>query len=137
MEINRTGNIDKLLDEAGVFHALFDSARIVDAEAGLVLDYTESGFQVKTAPCSAVFDSGARCRNCTSIRALYTGEHVVKLEYVGGVVMLLLSVPLTLNGQPVVVELLKDVSSSMTVDTVGAQERPYGNEVSSLISNLN
>ncbi|SBW10481.1 putative Diguanylate cyclase [uncultured delta proteobacterium] len=127
-------NITALLLEQDIFHSLFDISRIVDAESGKIQDL-ESGVVLETrTSCNDVFGTDSRCKNCTSIRAHYSNESVVKLEYVNGSVLLILSVPLQVCGKRLVAELVKDITKSMTVDL---KDSLFSGEVPAIIDKLN
>ncbi len=124
-----------LLDKHNFFYKLFDVVRLVDAQEGKQLEYTADGIIVETAiHCTDVFNSSERCKNCTSVRALYAGKTMIKLEYVGGAVLLIFSVPLQHEGRNIVIEMVKNISDSMTVDV---KDQYRLDEVNNIINNLN
>ncbi len=134
MSVSTSETINQLLSEAGVFGSLFDAARIVDAKSGRVVECSNNEVRDTGITCVDVFGTSERCKNCTSIRALYTNEQVVKLEYVDGSVLLVVSVPLRYEGTPIVVELVKNITNSMTVDIKDVYRK---DEVSGIIDKLN
>ena len=66
--------------------------------------------------CTDVFGRQERCQNCISMRALFMNEQVVKLEYTENAILLIISAPTIIDGQRVVVELVKDITKSLTVE---------------------
>lgn len=127
-------DIITLLEKHNIFHALFDISRIVEAESGKIHELKDGVITETRVSCNDVFGSDSRCKNCTSIRAHYSNETVVKLEYVNGSVLLILSVPLQVDGARLVVELVKDITKSMTVDIKDAL---FSGEVPAIIDRLN
>lgn len=127
--------IREVLERSGVIVDLFDIIRLVNAEKGLLLEYMPDGtLSTTNVYCTEVLGQDERCKNCSSLRAYYSNETIVKLEYVGGAVLLIFSVPFELDSRRVIVELVKDISKSMTVDL---KDSHRANEVTGIIDNLN
>lgn len=129
-----TDSIGEILVNSDAFLNMFDVMRIVDAEEGRILEAADGRICETGVNCTDVFGSDERCKNCTSIRSFYTGEQVVKLEYAGGAVLLIMSVPITYGGRRAVAELVKDITKSMTVNI---QDAGRENEVAGMIDSLN
>ncbi|MDR2671673.1 MAG: GGDEF domain-containing protein [Oscillospiraceae bacterium] len=116
MEAINRNEIENVLMRGGAYSELFDLLRLVDAEKCEIMELMPDGVVNTHVSCTDIFDCNERCKNCTSIRAYYTGETVVKLEYHKGVVLLVLSVPLMMEGKRYIAEMIKDITQSMTVD---------------------
>ena len=127
-------SIYDILRHSNTFVDMFDIMRIVDAEGGRLLETVDGQIRETGVRCTDVFDTDERCKNCTSIRSFYTGEQVVKLEYTGGTVLLIMSVPISYGGHRVVAELVKDITDSMTVNI---KDLNRADEVAGMIDNLN
>lgn len=124
-----------LLESQENFLHIYDIIRLVDPQRGELLEYDHSSGIKKTGvSCNDVFGTEERCQNCTSIRAFYSGKTMVKLEYSQGKVLLILSVPITVDDSLVVAELVKDISDSMTVDI---RSHSRVDKVTSVIHSLN
>lgn len=127
--------IEGMLEKTGVFTGMFDIIRLVDQEKGLLLEFDPDGAVLESAiTCTSIFGSNERCRNCTSMRAYYSDQTMVKLEYNQGSVLLILSVPVVLDGKRVVAELIKDITNSMTLDV---KDKLRVDGVTQIIQNLN
>ena len=127
--------IQELLQENNIFRGMFDILRMVDPERGVLLEWTPDGSIQKTDIfCTDVFGSKERCRNCTSSRAFYADKTMVKLEYAGGAVLLIMSTPVTHRGKRIIVEMVKNISESMTMDV---QDKHRIDGVTNIIQNLN
>ncbi len=126
--------IGTLLAETGVYAELFDVMRVVDVQAGKLIEIRDGKATETGIGCVDAFGTTERCKNCSSIRALYSNEQVVKLEYVAGSVLLIVSAPITVGQRRLVAELVKDITSSMTIDN--RDEHRQG-EVSVIIDRLN
>lgn len=127
-------DIMSILRQRDILPNLFDLSRIVEPESGKLVELNCGALQETKVSCNDVFGSDARCRNCTSLRAHYSNETVVKLEYAGGAVLLILSIPVEIQGRLLVVELAKDITKSMTVDV---RDSLFAGEVPSIINKLN
>ena len=134
MAMNAYSEIIALLNQHNIFYSLFDISRIVEAESGKIQELKDGIILETQACCNDVFGSDSRCRNCTSIRAHYSNETVVKLEYDNDSVLLIMSVPLEVCGKRLVVELVKDITKSMTVDL---KDSLFSGEVPAIIDKLN
>lgn len=124
-----------MLAANNIFANMFDILRMVDPEEGLLLEFDANDtIQVTKICCTDVFGSGERCRNCTSTRAYYSNTTKVKLEYANGMVLLIFSTPITYEGRRLVVEMVKDITDSMTLDV---QDKQRMDGVTNIIFNLN
>ena len=92
-------DIMSILRQRDILPNLFDLSRIVEPESGKLVELNCGALQETKVSCNDVFGSDARCRNCTSLRAHYSNETVVKLEYAGGAVLLILSIPVEIQGR--------------------------------------
>ena len=127
-------DIMSILRQRDILPNLFDLSRIVEPESGKLVELNCGALQETKVSCNDVFGSDARCRNCTSLRAHYSNETVVKLEYANSAVLLILSIPVEIQGRLLVVELAKDITKSMTVDV---RDSLFAGEVPSIINKLN
>ncbi len=128
-------SIHKILEQKGIFSEMFDIIRLVDAKHGRLLECASDGTITDTViSCVDVFGTDERCKNCTSMRAYYANETVTKLEYAGNSVLLVFSTPITVDGERVVAELVKDITKSMTVNM---RDDLRTTEVPGIIDNLN
>lgn len=128
-------NIFSMLEQNRIFQEMFDIIRMVDPERGVLLEFGADN-QVRETEicCTDVFGSNERCRNCTSTRAFYSDKTMIKLEYAGGAVLLIFSVPIVHDGRRIVVEMVKDISESMTVDV---RDQHRVDSMTAVIDNLN
>lgn len=126
--------LKKHLNDTGVYTDFFDVTRLVDAQSGRVIELNDGKILETIANCVDALGSSERCKNCTSIRALYTNEQVVKLEYAKGSVLLIVSQPVVIDNRTLVIEMVKDITASMTVDI---KDEYRADEVSVIIDKFN
>ncbi|MDL2313895.1 GGDEF domain-containing protein [Desulfovibrio sp. OttesenSCG-928-C14] len=127
-------DIQSVLMEQGLLWNIFDLSRIVDAENGTIVELKDGKLVTTEILCNNVLGTHERCENCSSIRAHYSKETVVKLEYANESVFLILSVPVFIQNRHLVVEIVKDITRSMTVDL---KDQKFKNELPSIICKLN
>lgn len=98
--------------------ALFDFYRLVDVDTYEVMEYSDDCTRVVDThqTCHHVWGDGGPCANCTSRACVRRAEPIVKLMSLDEKQFLLIySVPVTVDGKPFALELIKDVSSSLVV----------------------
>ena len=104
------------LMDGTVFPELFDIVRVIDAKTGRLYGLEDGKLVDKQTSCTEAFGTVERCKNCTSLRAQNTNEHVVKIEYLDGGIFLFMSVPIVINRRFLVVELIKNIKKSIAGD---------------------
>ena len=134
MPENMYSDIISMLMDRNVFHELFDIFRIVEAKTGKLIELKDGVLHKTDIPCNNVFGSDQRCRNCTSIRAYYTNETIAKIEYSNGSILLIMSIPIQIDTNRIVVELVKDITRSLTVDV---KDSTFSGEIPAIIDKLN
>lgn len=81
--------------------------------------------------CHAVWGRCERCENCTSLRALRNGSTLYKLEMVEGSTYWICSRYIRIDGQPVIAELVRNVTDRLIMDS------DQRDEIGILINNFN
>ena len=132
-DVKETNTLDGSLIKA-VYGNLFEIVRVVDAQIGRLIEVTDGKAEQQMISCIEMFGSFERCKNCTSLRAYHSNEQVVKLEFINEAVWLMMSVPVDIDGKRYVVELIKDITKSMTVDQSDDYRR---DEVATIIDKFN
>lgn len=127
---NETGN--GFLDKINLLDKLYDNIRLVDPVLKKVLEYHSKKIVHTDSMCYDVWERGAFCGNCVSMRAYITDQAQYKLEYSPHQICQITAVPTELDGQRLVVEIIKDVTESMSVTSGG-----HSDEITTLIDNLN
>jgi len=92
-----------------------DLVRLVDPIARNVL--TDDGGPRENEICHSVWGHCDRCENCTSLRALRSGERAYKLETLNENTYWVCSRFLRIDGQPFVAELVCDVTNRLIMDS--------------------
>jgi len=66
--------------------------------------------------CYDFWETGTICENCISIRALNEGNVITKLEYNSEKVFMVMAMPMVMDEEEVVLEMLKDITANTIVD---------------------
>ena len=132
-DVKKIDPLDDILVN-GIYGNLFDIVRIVDAQRGRLIEVADGKAEQQMVGCVEMFGTFERCKNCTSLRAYHSNEQVVKLEFINEAVWLMMSAPLEIDGKRFVVELIKDITKSMTVDENNDYRR---DEVATIIDSFN
>ncbi|WP_458862643.1 GGDEF domain-containing protein [Acidaminobacterium chupaoyuni] len=106
-----------------------DIVRLVDPVAKKVLQ--EDGENLTGEACHTVWGRCERCENCTSLRALQRQDTAYKLEIFNGHTYWVCSRFLKTEGHPGILELVKDVTDRLIMDT------DQRDQIGMLISNYN
>jgi len=124
--------VDFTKEEADSFLSLMreehDLVRLVDPAVRRVL--TDEGRNTEDV-CHMVWGRCGRCENCTSLRAIQGEKTYYKLETKNSSTYWVCSRFLRLEGKPMILELVTDITDQLIMDS---DER---NEIGTLISNFN
>ncbi|MDR0882733.1 MAG: GGDEF domain-containing protein [Candidatus Adiutrix sp.] len=126
--------VRQIVTESCLYEALFDVVRLVDPLAGTVVEVNDGRAQKTEIDCVAAFQTDRRCKYCTSLQALYSDKQTVKLEYRNGSIFLVISAPIRVGEQQAVVELVKDITETLSVDKRDASSEM---EIPIIIDKLN
>lgn len=122
------------MDKLKIFDSLYDAVRIVDPSSKKVLILSGEEIIVTDHTCYAFWNKDSLCDNCISIRAFHENKSLIKIEKKGKEIIMVTAIPIKLNGDAVVVELLKDVTDSILLSKDVAVENK---EINDVISSLN
>lgn len=109
-----TLSFEKLEENITFFMEMYDSVRIVDPEHKNVKSYNNAFVEDTDETCYHFWGKNQICDNCISIRAKQERKSFIKLERYGDKVMMVTVIPIITPGQSYIVELLKDVTDSLT-----------------------
>ena len=111
--------VDFTKDEARSFLSVMqddnDIVRLVDPVNRQVLD--DNGLAITHQICHAVWGRCDRCENCTSLRAIQNQNTAYKLETMNSHTYWVCSRFLRIGGAPTIVELIRDVTDQLIMDT--------------------
>jgi two-component system, cell cycle response regulator len=105
----------EMLNKIKFIEKTYDIMRVVDPVNQRVLTYKENGVVESDIVCYHFWNKEISCNNCVSIRAYKENDVFIKLEYQKDSIFMVLAIPVKLEEDTVVIELLKDVSKNMLV----------------------
>ncbi len=116
------------------FKKMYQTVRIVDPCKKKVIDYYDNNMMETEGICYAYWNNNTFCENCISMRAYLNKDTVFKLEYVEDKLFMVTAMPIETTDSIVVLELLKDVTNTMFIDT---RDYDRAHEIKNYITNLN
>jgi len=108
---------DITLVKLQLFEKMYESMRIVDPVSKKVLEIKENVLCEVDTICYDFCEKQKVCDNCISIRAYNENNTIFKMENKGNNIFMVTAIPIAIQGRNLVVELLKEVTSSLYVDT--------------------
>ena len=108
-------SLDQLENELKFFYKIYDVVRLVDPLKKRVIEYNGDSFQYTNHICYDYWKKGKICDNCISVRANIENTSFVKIEEKENKILMVTAIPIENDGNPVVLELLKDATSSMFI----------------------
>lgn len=105
--------IEAIVNKLLVFEKMYESMRIVDPLRKKVLEIKDNKLCESDEICHDFWKKQIMCDNCISIRAYEEDEAIFKMEKKDDSVYMITAVPISYQGKRFVIELLKDVTSSM------------------------
>ena len=94
---------------------MYDIVRLVDPIHKKVLDYRGNSLEDTEEICHCYWESGKICDNCISTRAYKKNRSFVKLEQSKSTILLVTAVPILNTKNPVILELMKNVTDSILI----------------------
>lgn len=123
--------MEDLKNTLDVLDKIYDSVRIIRPLRKKILEFTEGALSETQYNCFDFWSHGRNCNNCVSMRAFNEKNIFFKLDWVGNKSYMVIAVPVQDTSETVILELLKDVSNSIVVET------PTGTRNTSLLQTLN
>ncbi len=126
--------IYEVYEKLNIVEKLYDKIRLVDPVNKRVISYTE--YEKLEAPlkCFDFLGKHKECENCVSMRAYHENETFIKLEYSKNDILMITAVPIQLSDRKAVIELFKNVTNSLMLQS---SEGDHRNIVSGIIENIN
>jgi len=125
-----------ILEKISIFDKLYDQMRLVDPFSGRVVEYDNGILNQLNTRCFEYWTRNKACENCISMRALNENNTFIKIEYTKDNIYMITAIPYELSDRKIVIELLKDVTDSMTFERTKA-DGTENNEMHSLIDHMN
>lgn len=127
-------NYKSLLEKLQIFEKMYDAIRIVDPLGKRVLEIRENDLLKLDIECYNYWKKEQICDNCISMRAFNEDDTFYKMEYIDGNVFMITAVPVWVEENRLVVELLKNTSKNMIL---GDQNHDGAVKVLTMIEYMN
>lgn len=114
----------KLAKELDFFEEIYDSIRLVDPTQKKVHSYLKPDIHPvcdREEKCYGLWEKGACCENCISMRVLNQNRSIVKIAYNRTMIYLVTAVPVHYEGKRLAIELLKDITHDGIIDVEGQE----------------
>ncbi|MDF2537258.1 MAG: putative signal transduction protein [Herbinix sp.] len=128
--------IKDILDKLDIFERAYDQIRLIDPIAKKIVEYKEKIVNETNFSCYHFWRKNKVCDNCVSMRAYRENDTFIKMEYTNDEIYMVTAIPIELNNRIVVLELIKNITNSMSVDVVEKETIEQRTEVNSMLDNI-
>lgn len=108
--------MEELMYTLDILNKIYDSVRIIRPLEKKVITLTEGALCETNNHCYDFWSTEKICSNCISMRAFNEKASFSKLSWTDDRIYMVIAVPVQDTAETVILELLKDVTGSMTVD---------------------
>ncbi len=127
-------SLSRLEENLVWFRNLYDSVRLVDPIEKKVIEYRHYNRNYTENICYDYWGKGKICESCISTRAYLYNKCFIKLEHTATSIMVVIAMPVEGAEKPLVIELLKNATDSIVVDTI---EPSRGCPIHNTVAELN
>lgn len=110
-------NISTYINSGMILEKISDITRIVDPLKKKVISFKENDISTEDIKCFDFWEKGQVCENCISMRAYNDNASYVKIEYNDDKMYMVTAFPYNISGSKVIVEILKDITNSMFLES--------------------
>ncbi|AHF06523.1 GGDEF domain-containing protein [Desulfitobacterium metallireducens] len=125
----------KIFDSLKIVDKMYEHIRLIDPVTKKIIASYGEDLSRAGAECFALWKKGKSCDNCVSMRAFNEDQTIVKIEYTPDKIFMLTAIPVELENQKVIVEILKDTTQSMIFQS--GDSPASSSIVCGIIDNLN
>ena len=111
----------EILTKYNIIDKIYDIGRIIDPINKKIINSDLA--KAEDVSCFHLLKKEQFCENCISMRAYNEGKTYIKLEYTDDKIIIITAIPADINGHKLVIELIKDVSSSMILNYEGEESK--------------
>lgn len=116
MSLIKMITIEELNNALDALTKIYDSARIIRPLRKKIIKLTEGLLTETQHNCYDFWPVGKVCSNCISMRAFNEKDIFFKLEWVNNKIYMVIAVPVQDTAEVFILELLKDITNSITVE---------------------
>lgn len=111
--------LKEVYNKLQIFEKMYDIIRFVDPASKKILVFENKMIRKTDINCFDLWGKEKVCSNCISIRAYQEDNTIIKIEYSGTRVFMVTAIPVELDHQRVVIELMKDATNSLIFGSDG------------------
>ena len=127
-------NLKEILNHLDIIEKAYDAIRLIDPVNRVVIDVQNNKSRVSGIHCYAFWCKNEVCNNCITIKAYRNTATYIKMEYIQNEVYMITAIPVELQERIVILELIKNVTDSLVMDSGSAITH---SEIHELIDNMN
>jgi len=116
MENSKDFNL--IIQNLGIFSSVYDIIRIVNPFYKTAIVISENEIINQKGSCFDFWKQNKICENCISMRSYIENESFVKIEFNGEKLYIVMSVPVEIGSEKLVIELLKDVTGKIFIEDI-------------------
>ena len=124
----------EILQNVDIYNRVYEVIRLVDPVKKEVISYKNNVIESMPVRCFDFWGKDNVCDNCISIRAFNENKTYVKMEYNNDKSYLVMAIPYELSDRRIVIELLKDITESIVLDT---RDNSLKSDILSIVDHLN
>jgi diguanylate cyclase (GGDEF) domain len=113
---SKTIRMEELKNTFDILTEIFDSIRIISPVRKKIISFNDGVLHESQDNCYSFWSQEKVCDNCISMRALNEKDTFFKLSWVNDKIFVVIAIPIQDNDDTVILELLKEVTNSMSVD---------------------
>ncbi|MCX7746031.1 MAG: GGDEF domain-containing protein [Clostridia bacterium] len=121
---NQIIDMEQMRQSRALLNKIYDAVRIVHPLRKQVLNFDGEKPEKKVFHCFNLWGQGKMCSNCISIRTYMQKKIHFKLEHIEGKIYLVMAVPVQEDGELFVLELIKDITYNLTVESF-SEDKDY------------
>lgn len=129
-------NMNELKQHVEFLRKMYQVVRIVEPTTKKVFINEGDLSTYKDGFCYSFWENGSYCENCISTRARIENDVVYKLEYAPDKVFMVTAMPIKIEEKVIVIEMLKEVTDSMVIDTVDNRDKEVMKDYIMKINNM-
>lgn len=128
--------MNELKQHVEFLRKMYQVVRIVEPTTKKVFINEGDLSTYKDGFCYSFWENGSYCENCISTRARIENDVVYKLEYAPDKVFMVTAMPIKIEEKVIVIEMLKEVTDSMVIDTVDNRDKEVMKDYIMKINNM-
>ncbi len=111
-------DIDEMLGSLGYIGEIYNIYRVVNPfSKEIIMARGSEGLIPIDGPCYGVWNTGRICDNCISVRAVNEKKIVLKMGSKDRSLYIVTAIPIDLNGERLVLELIQDVTDGLYMES--------------------